>query len=158
AAPAAPPPYYDEDPGYAPYDSAIWIHGYWRWRGEWIWIRGRWSRPPMFGYEWCEPYYEARPGVVVIVEGHWRRHGVVFVAPPPAPGTVRPGTTPVRPQPGIGNQPVRPTPAPAPQPYHPAPSPGVGAQPYHPTPSPAPQPYHPTPSPAPQPYHPAPQP
>src|SRR6185503_7656721 len=84
AAPAAPPPVYDEGPGYAPWDGAIWVHGYWRWRGEWIWIRGRWARPPMPDYTWCDPYYEVRDGVVVIVDGHWARPGAVFVPPPPA--------------------------------------------------------------------------
>jgi hypothetical protein len=55
AAPAAPPPYIEEDPGYAPWDGALWINGFWRWRGEWIWVRGRWALPPQPGFIFCEP-------------------------------------------------------------------------------------------------------
>ena len=43
---------------------------------------------------WCDPYYEARDGVVVIVEGHWARPGRVFVPPPPA---IRVRVIPARP-------------------------------------------------------------
>jgi hypothetical protein len=83
AAPATPPPYIEEDPGYAPWEGAMWVHGFWRWRGEWIWIRGRWARPPMPNYVYVDPYYECRGGEVVIIEGHWQRPGIVFVVPPP---------------------------------------------------------------------------
>src|SRR6185312_17006987 len=67
-------------------------------------IRGRWARPPMPGYVWCDPYYEARDGVVVIVEPHWSRPGVVFVPPPPVRVRVippRPGYVVVPPPRGV---------------------------------------------------------
>jgi hypothetical protein len=89
-----------------PFESAVWVGGYWVWRGNWVWASGRWMGPPQPSYVWVHPYYEHRADAVIFVDGHWSPPGVVFVPPPrtmpivyarPAYGVV-PGPRPIGPE------------------------------------------------------------
>ena len=62
-----PAPYVEVVPA-IPFPGAIWIGGYWGWRGgHHEWEPGRWERPRP-GYRW-------RPHAWVQQGGHWRLHG-----------------------------------------------------------------------------------
>ena len=102
----APPPMLVEVPPPMPYGSAVWVGGYWVWRGNWVWASGRWMGPPQPTYVWVHPYYEHRADAVIFIDGHWAPPGVVFVPPPrtlpmvyarPAYGVV-PGPRPIGPE------------------------------------------------------------
>ena len=102
----APPPMLVEVPPPMPFESAVWVGGYWVWRGNWVWASGRWMGPPQPSYVWVHPYYEHRADAVIFVDGHWSPPGVVFVPPPrtmpivyarPAYGVV-PGPRPIGPE------------------------------------------------------------
>ena len=61
----APPPVMQEVVPVAPAPGFVWIGGSWMvYRGQWVWVRGRWERPPHPGAHW-EPQ-------------HWERHGAQF--------------------------------------------------------------------------------
>jgi hypothetical protein len=79
----APPPMLVEAPPPMPFVSAVWVGGYWVWRGNWVWASGHWMGPPEPSYMWVHPYYEHRGGAVIFIDGHWSPPGVVFVPPPP---------------------------------------------------------------------------
>jgi hypothetical protein len=102
----APPPMLVEVPPPMPFESAVWVGGYWVWRGNWVWASGRWMGPPQPTYVWVHPYYEHRADAVIFIDGHWAPPGVVFVPPPrtlpmvyarPAYGVV-PGPRPIGPE------------------------------------------------------------
>ncbi|HUL19370.1 MAG TPA: hypothetical protein VLV29_08905 [Steroidobacteraceae bacterium] len=102
----APPPMLVEVPPPMPFEGAVWVGGYWVWRGNWVWASGRWMGPPQPAYVWVHPYYEHRAGAVIFIDGHWAPPGVVFVPPPrnlpivyarPAYGVV-PGPRPIGPE------------------------------------------------------------
>jgi WXXGXW repeat (2 copies) len=58
----APPPPIVEVRAVAPGAGFVWVPGYYRWDGgSYLWMRGRWERPPRPGARW-EP-------------GRWERHG-----------------------------------------------------------------------------------
>lgn len=78
----APPPMLVEAPPPQPFVDAVWIGGYWVWRGDWVWARGRWAPLPRPGCYWVHPYYEHRGNAVIFVDGFWAPPGVVFIAPP----------------------------------------------------------------------------
>lgn len=64
----APPPPQVEVVGVAPFPGAIWINGWWGWRGgRHVWIAGRWEAPRP-GYRW-EPHMWQREG------NGWREYG-----------------------------------------------------------------------------------
>jgi len=51
----------------------MWIAGYHRWDGHgYVWVPGRWDRPPREHAVWVAPRWEHRHGGYVLVEGHWR--------------------------------------------------------------------------------------
>jgi hypothetical protein len=53
-------------PGYA------WIDGYWGWRGgRYIWVPGRWDRPPYAGAYWNHGHWDHYPEGWRFHEGHW---------------------------------------------------------------------------------------
>ena len=57
----APPQPRAEVIGYAPFPGAIWINGYWGWRGgSHAWVPGYWERPRP-GYRW-QPHAWERDG------------------------------------------------------------------------------------------------
>ena len=102
----APPPMLVEVPPPMPFESAVWVGGYWVWRGNWVWASGRWMGPPQPTYVWVHPYYEHRADAVIFIDGHWAPPGVMFVPPPrtlpivyarPAYG-VMPGPRPIGPE------------------------------------------------------------
>ncbi|MCG3188786.1 MAG: hypothetical protein LKCHEGNO_00972 [Burkholderiaceae bacterium] len=68
----APPAPYSETVGVAPFVGAIWLGGYWGWRGgRYAWVPGHWghARP---GYVW-HPYHWAPHGNRWALSGGWRR-------------------------------------------------------------------------------------
>ena len=70
---APPAPYYEPVP-VAPYPGAVWIGGYWGWRGgrhEWIGGHYERGRP---GYTWEPHRWNHRDGRWHLEEGHWARH------------------------------------------------------------------------------------
>lgn len=53
--------------------SYVWVDGYHRWDGgRYVWVPGRWDRPPHPGAHWVAHRWEHRHGGWVMVEGHWR--------------------------------------------------------------------------------------
>ncbi len=64
----APPAPYVEVVPTLPYAGALWIGGYWGWRGgRHAWVPGRWEQPRP-GYGW-------RPHAWVQQRGHWHLRG-----------------------------------------------------------------------------------
>ncbi|MBV8070603.1 MAG: YXWGXW repeat-containing protein [Acidobacteriaceae bacterium] len=71
---APPPPRKDvivvrPGPGY------VWQAGYYRWDGRvYVWVPGRWLRPPQAYYHsWVPGYWKQTPRGWVWVQGHWVR-------------------------------------------------------------------------------------
>jgi hypothetical protein len=59
--------------GPAPGREFVWIDGYHRWDGaRYVWVPGRWDRPPHPGAHWVAHRWVHRNGGYVMVEGHWR--------------------------------------------------------------------------------------
>ena len=59
--------------GPAPAPGYVWIAGYHRWDGgRYVWVPGRWDRPPRAHAVWVPHRWEHRHGGWVMVEGHWR--------------------------------------------------------------------------------------
>jgi WXXGXW repeat (2 copies) len=51
----------------------VWVDGYHRWDGaRYVWVPGRWDRPPHHGQRWVAHHWVHRNGGYVMVEGHWR--------------------------------------------------------------------------------------
>jgi len=69
---APPAPYYETVPA-APYAGAVWVSGYWGWRGgRHAWVGGHYeqARP---GYAWQPHRWVQREGRWHLDEGHWAR-------------------------------------------------------------------------------------
>ena len=59
--------------GQAPGPGFVWIEGYHAWRGEaYVWVPGRWVRPPRRHARWIRPRYRHVRGGWVFVPGRWR--------------------------------------------------------------------------------------
>jgi hypothetical protein len=59
--------------GPAPGPGYAWVDGYHRWDGgRYVWVPGRWDRPPHPGAHWVAHRWVHRHGGWVLVEGHWR--------------------------------------------------------------------------------------
>lgn len=59
--------------GVAPGPGFVWIEGYHEWRGgAYVWIPGRWERPPRPHAVWIAPRYRHVHGGYVFVRGRWR--------------------------------------------------------------------------------------
>ena len=57
----------------APGHGYVWIAGYHRWDGaRYVWVPGRWDRPPRRRAVWVPHHWVHRRGGWVLVEGHWR--------------------------------------------------------------------------------------
>ena len=57
----------------APGREFVWVDGYHRWDGHgYVWVPGRWDRPPHPHMHWVAHRWEHRHGGWVMVEGHWR--------------------------------------------------------------------------------------
>jgi hypothetical protein len=58
--------------GPAPHPGAVWVGGYWSYRGgEWVWIPGYWTRAPRPNLVWIPGTWEARSRGWVWMPGHW---------------------------------------------------------------------------------------
>lgn len=61
-----------ETPTMSPAFGMAWVPGAWVWRGQWIWQRGHWTRPPHPGAVWMAPQYFDRDGRHIYIPGSWR--------------------------------------------------------------------------------------
>jgi hypothetical protein len=57
----------------APGPGYVWVGGYHSWNGNaYVWVPGRWDRPPRPHARWVAHHWVRRHGGYVLVEGHWR--------------------------------------------------------------------------------------
>lgn len=73
-----PPPLRYEAPPPAPGPGLTWVDGYWGiQRGRYVWMPGRWERPPYPGAYWSHPHWDHYDGGWQLEQGHWDRedHG-----------------------------------------------------------------------------------
>ncbi len=60
--------------GVAPGPGFVWVEGYHSWNGGgYVWVPGRWERPPYPGGIWVRPRYRHVHGGWAFVPGRWRR-------------------------------------------------------------------------------------
>ena len=68
-----PPPVVVERHGRPPQRGFVWVPGYQRWDGgRYVWVPGRYERPPHPRAVWVPHRWVHRHGGWVLVEGHWR--------------------------------------------------------------------------------------
>jgi WXXGXW repeat (2 copies) len=59
--------------GHPPERGYVWVSGYHRWDGgHYVWVPGRWDRPPREHGVWVRHHWVHRHGGWVLVDGHWR--------------------------------------------------------------------------------------
>jgi hypothetical protein len=69
----APPALRNDDMGSRPSLHHHWIAGYWQPQGgDWVWVPGRWERPPQGANEWSPSRIEERGSERIFYEGYWR--------------------------------------------------------------------------------------
>jgi hypothetical protein len=69
---APPPPVRVGVVGVAPGSGYVWIGGYQSWNGtRYVWVAGRWVRPPRAGVVWVAPRWFHRGGGWVFYKGYW---------------------------------------------------------------------------------------
>jgi hypothetical protein len=69
---APPPPRYAVV-GVAPGSGYVWTSGWWDWRGRnWVWVEGRWLRPPRTRAVWVAPEWRHEGGRYRFHRGYWR--------------------------------------------------------------------------------------
>lgn len=57
----------------APGRDYVWIEGYHRWDGaRYVWVPGRWDRPPRPHAVWVAHRWVHRHDGWVLIEGHWK--------------------------------------------------------------------------------------
>jgi hypothetical protein len=67
-----PPPLRYEVVPVAPAPGYVWIGGYWGVEGNrYVWVPGRWQRPPYGGAYWYHPHYDHYDKGWEYHEGHW---------------------------------------------------------------------------------------
>lgn len=70
---APPPPVRVGVVGVAPAPGYVWVGGYQRWTGNgYVWVAGRWVRPPRVGVVWVQPRYVHTGNTWVFHKGYWR--------------------------------------------------------------------------------------
>ena len=70
---APPPPVRVGVIGSAPGPGYVWTGGYQRWNGSgYVWVAGRWIRPPRAGVIWVAPRWARSGGGWVFHNGYWR--------------------------------------------------------------------------------------
>ncbi len=68
-----PPPVRAEVVGVAPGAGYVWVPGYYRYDGgSYVWVGGRWDRPPRRNARWERGHWERDRRGWYYVEGHWR--------------------------------------------------------------------------------------
>jgi outer membrane lipoprotein SlyB len=67
-----PPPPLAERVVVAPGPGYVWIGGEWIWRGQWLWIRGRWALPPYPKAVWVGGAWSRGPHGWRHRPGYWR--------------------------------------------------------------------------------------
>lgn len=73
-----PPPLRYERRPVMPGPGYVWIDGYWNWdRGRYVWVPGRWERPPYAGAYWSHGHWDRYNDGWHYYQGHWDRedHG-----------------------------------------------------------------------------------
>jgi hypothetical protein len=148
---SAPPPALraDVDPPPPPRQDAVWVDGYWKWEGRWVWEAGHWETPRA-GYVWVAPVAHDHGGRITYYGGYWapadrppppryRERSTVVVAHPPRVIVRAPRPEP---EPRVIVRPAQPEPEPRvvvrpPQrPPEPEPEPRVVVRPPQPQPEP----------------------
>jgi hypothetical protein len=67
-----PPPRYAVV-GVAPGPGYVWTAGFWDLRGSrWVWVEGRWMRPPRYGASWVRPEWRHEGNRWRYYHGYWR--------------------------------------------------------------------------------------
>jgi hypothetical protein len=70
---APPPPVRVGVVGVAPHPGYVWVGGYQSWNGtRYVWVNGRWVRPPRAGVIWVSPRWVSSGGGWVFYKGYWR--------------------------------------------------------------------------------------
>jgi hypothetical protein len=71
--PRAPAPLAETIPEPRPAANAVWLPGYWDYRGpNYVWVGGHWEIPPPLSTQYVSPHWENRSGTFVFVRGYWR--------------------------------------------------------------------------------------
>jgi hypothetical protein len=71
--PAPPPPPVEHAVAYAPAPGYAWVDGFWDLHGtRWVWVSGRWTRPPRPGAVWVRSYWEPYGRNWRFHAGSWR--------------------------------------------------------------------------------------
>jgi hypothetical protein len=71
-APSQPPPPQVETPGAPPVTGLVWVAGYWHFSaGKWIWVPGRWARPPKTGATWRPNVWVKEGATIRLDPGQW---------------------------------------------------------------------------------------
>ena len=74
-----PPPLRYEVPPPTPGPDYLWNEGYWNWsNNQYVWVPGRWARPPYAGAYWEHPHYDHYDRGCQFHEGHWDHEDHVF--------------------------------------------------------------------------------
>jgi len=68
-----PPPPVEHAVAYAPAPGYAWVDGFWDLHGtRWVWVSGRWTRPPRPGAVWARSYWEPHGRDWRFHAGYWR--------------------------------------------------------------------------------------
>lgn len=72
-APSQPPTVRAETPGAPPVAGLVWVAGYWHYAGsQWVWVPGRWARPPQSGATWRPHVWVQENGKIRLDPGQWQ--------------------------------------------------------------------------------------
>jgi hypothetical protein len=70
---APPPPVSVAVVGRAPSSLYVWTPGYYKGAsGRYVWVAGRWMKPPRPGMVWVAPAWQKGPNGYAFIGGRWR--------------------------------------------------------------------------------------